>query len=324
MTPVTVAYIKAHAILFMGNTLNNFSEASSDFISLLDSHISICTERFLEMGYLIAIANCLGLLAYGSSSSILAKALSRTEENVGSVDVEMGQAAAHGHHPSEGPDEGIMFAYARELFVQTIDVTCQRVDDSNILSFIHVNMIFMVFLSQSPSALQLVSEHFPWASLVTMLNEVPRGYSVYARIESDGIPLPEENYARPTPEEFALRGLDFAEYYFPTGWFENHNIDDENMYMENRSLNRDYRTERILWLGRQLANRCAEISYSSSRHKFVVVHERDEAGDDDTDEDWSEDDDSDEDWSEDDDMKTDEQHKGAEGGGDTQEPRSLS
>jgi hypothetical protein len=293
MTPVTVAYIKAHAILFMGNTLNNFSEASSDFISLLDSHISICTERFLEMGYLIAIANCLGLLAYGSSSSILAKALSRTEENVGSVDVEMGQAAAHGHHPSEGPDEGIMFAYARELFVQTMDI-------------------------------KLVSEHFPWASLVTMLNEVPRGYSVYARIESDGIPLPEENYARPTPEEFALRGLDFAEYYFPTGWFENHNIDDENMYMENRSLNRDYRTERILWLGRQLANRCAEISYSSSRHKFVVVHERDEAGDDDTDEDWSEDDDSDEDWSEDDDMKTDEQHKGAEGGGDTQEPRSLS
>jgi hypothetical protein len=86
------------------------------------------------------------------------------------------------------------------------------------------------------------------------------------------------------------------------------------MYMENRSLNRDYRTERILWLGRQLANRCAEISYNSSRHKFVVVHERDEAGDDDTDEDWSEDDD----------MKTDEQHEGAEGGEDTQELRSLS
>jgi hypothetical protein len=265
MTPVTIAYIKAHAILFMGNTLEGFGEASSEFIGLLDSHISRCTQRFLEMGYLIAVANCLALLAYGSSSSILAKALSGTEETVGDVDVEMGDAAAQGR-----PSEATKFANARNLFVQSVDINCQRVGDPNILSFLHVTMIFMVYLSRSPAALQLLSEHFPWASLVTMLNGLARFYHTYPRIENDDIPILEKNDARPTPEEFALRGLDFAEFYLPAGWFENPNIEDENMSKEDPSMNTDYRPERILWLGRQLANRCREITYVSTEHKFVV------------------------------------------------------
>jgi hypothetical protein len=96
MTPVTIAYIKAHAILFMGNTLDGYNEAYTEFVSLLDRHISRCTQRFLEMGYFIAIANCLALLAYGASDSILAKALSKSEEGVGKVDIEMDDGAPGG------------------------------------------------------------------------------------------------------------------------------------------------------------------------------------------------------------------------------------
>lgn len=118
----------------------------------------------------------------------------------------------------------------------------------------------MVYLSKVPAALKLLSDHFPWASLVVMLNGLARFYHTYPRIESDEIPIAEDP-ARPTPEEFALRGLDFAEYYFPKDWFENKNIEDENMYKEDLSMNTDYRPEHILWRGRQLANRCPEIRY---------------------------------------------------------------
>lgn len=90
MTPVTIAYFKAHAILFLGNTLIDFSEASPEFISLLDSHISKCTLRFLGMGYLIAIVNCLALLAYGSSGSAPARASPDAEEPNGNDEVEVG------------------------------------------------------------------------------------------------------------------------------------------------------------------------------------------------------------------------------------------
>jgi hypothetical protein len=249
----------------MGNTSDDYNEACTEFISLLDGHISRCTQRFLEMGYLIAIANCLALLAYGASDSILAKALSGSEESVESLDVEMDDGASKGP-----PSEAQKFAHARELFVQTIDINCQRVGDPNILSFIHVTLIFMDYLSRFSTALKLLSDHFPWASLVVMLNGLARFYHTYPRIESDEIPIVEKNDARPTPEEFALRGLDFAEDYFPADWFKNPNIEDENMYKEDPSMNTDYRPERILWLGRKLANRCSEISYHPTEHKFTV------------------------------------------------------
>ena len=216
------------------------------------------------MGYLIAIVNCLALLAYGASEGILAKTLSATCGNIGSIDIEMDDFATAGP-----PSEAQKFAMARHLFVHAIDINCQRVGDPNILSFIHITLIFMVHLSHFPATMGLISNYFPWTQLILMLNGLIQFYHTYPRIESDNTPIPEKNDARPTPEEFALRGLDFAESYFPEDWFKNPNIDDENMYKEDPSMNMDYCPECILWLGRQLAKQCQEITYDSAKHEFI-------------------------------------------------------
>jgi hypothetical protein len=75
-------------------------------------------------------------------------------------------------------------------------------------------------------------------------------------------PIPEENDFRPTPEEFAVRGLERASNYFPPDWFENKNIEEENQYKEDASMNTDYRPERILWLGCWLAKTGKWFAYN--------------------------------------------------------------
>jgi hypothetical protein len=42
-----------------------------------------------------------------------------------------------------------------------------------------------------------------------------RFYHFYPRIEGGKLPIPEKNDFRPTPEEFAMRGLEWAASYFP-------------------------------------------------------------------------------------------------------------
>jgi hypothetical protein len=118
--------------------------------------------------------------------------------------------------------------------------------------------------------MKLFERVFPWQSLVTMLNALLRFYYTYPRIESDVQPVPEKNDFRPSPEEFASRGLFWTAGYFLPGWFRNKNIEDENQYKEDASMNTEYRPERILWLGCQLAKADTWIGYNNTEHQFFL------------------------------------------------------
>ena len=100
------------------------------------------------------------------------------------------------------------FKEAVQLFVQTLNVNCERLGDPNVLSFLHVTLIFLLHVSRFPIAMRLLEREISWVSLVRMLNSLLRFYHFYTRIEGDELPIPEKNDFRPTPEEFALRGLD--------------------------------------------------------------------------------------------------------------------
>jgi hypothetical protein len=248
---VITAFVKVHAILFMQKSQENFSPTLIELSTNLDNHIGRVTQKYLEQGYYIAISNCLALLGFGLPSGILINALCDSD------------------HPDikETPPtetDSIIFEGAKQTFTKTVDIHLQRVGDPNILSFLHVTMVFMVHLSYSVKALSLLEAVFPWQALVTMLNTLLRFYSNYHRIEGDLIPVPEKNDFRPTPEEFALRGMFWTVRYFIP------DIEDENQYKEDASMNTEYRPERILWLGCQLAKSGRWICYSKADHKFSV------------------------------------------------------
>jgi hypothetical protein len=263
--PMGTAYVKLHAILFKQNTREGFSANLAKFFTLLDSHIGRVTQKYLEQGYYIAISNCLALLGYGDPENVLLKILAISKESTEFSDTHMSKPTVSRAATFEG---------ARQLFVQTVDINLQRVGDPNILSFLHITLIFMFHLTHAPKALAFLENEFPWKSLVTMLNALLRFHYHYSHLESAEPPEPEKKDFRPSPEEFAVRGLFWTVHYFKEDFFENRNIEDENTYKEDASMNTEYRPERILWLGYQLAKPGAQISYSHANHKFFVADAR--------------------------------------------------
>jgi len=261
---VITAFVKVHAILFARKSQESFTATLVELSSHLDGHIGRVTQKYLEQGYYIAISNILALLENGLPNAVLIKALSEADA-AESTDTKMSGTSIEADN-----NNALVFEGARQLFVQTVEIHLQRVGDPNILSFLHVTMVFMVYVSYSDAAMKLLDASFPWKELVTMLNTLLRFYHNYSRIESDLLPVPDKNDFRPTPEEFALRGLFWTVRYFIPGWFRNKNIEDENQYKEDASMNTDYRPERILWLGCQLAKSGMWICYNREIHKFFM------------------------------------------------------
>ena len=261
---VITAYVKIHAFFYMRNDRESFYESLAEFISPLDGHISRVTQRFLEQGYYIGISNCFALLSYGSPDGLLSKALSIP--NLGQI----ASTNMTANDYTESPAEIILFKEALQLFVQTLEINCKRVGDPNVLSFLHVTLVFLVFISQFPHAMGLLGNEIHWETLVSMLNTLLWFYHFCPRIEGDKVPIPEKNYFRPAPEEFAMRGLEWASSYFPPGWFGNKNITEENKYKEDASMNSDYRPERILWLGHRLAKLEKWFAYNDEDHNFFI------------------------------------------------------
>lgn len=70
------------------------------------------------------------------------------------------------------------------------------------------------------------------------------------------------------PEDFAMRGLVWSDYFAPT-WIPSHSIpdDDDDWYVEREKSIRDGRRERILWLASRLANLQDPALYDQASHK---------------------------------------------------------
>ena len=204
------------------------------------------------------------MLGNGLPDAVLVKALSEADAS------EIIDAGMSGTSIEVDNTDAVVFEGARQLIVQTVEIHLQRVGDPNIMSFLHVTMVWMGFVSYSANAMKLLEASFPWKELVTTLNTLLRFYHNYPRIEGNLLPVPDKNDFRPTPEEFALRGLFWTVCYLIPGWLRNKNIEDENQYKENASMNTDYRLERILWLGCQLAQSRKWICYSHEDHKFSM------------------------------------------------------
>lgn len=84
-------------------------------------------------------------------------------------------------------------------------------------------------------------------------------------------PPPRRDDEKPLPEDWSLRGLLWAEYNFPQGWFANmDSIDDDETLMETPST-RLTRKERVLWMACRLATYKTWIVYDDATHQFSVT-----------------------------------------------------
>lgn len=124
-----------------------------------------------------------------------------------------------------------------------------RFADPNILPYLHTVLVFYRYLA-----------YFPLAMRIQRKSEFPR---------------PEGQLPRPLPEDFALRGLFWTceqpnvGPYFPSDWFSNHTIEEDEKYDEFASM-ADERRERILWLSVSIAQHKKWLLYDENLHRFSV------------------------------------------------------
>jgi hypothetical protein len=266
LPPLDTAFVKAHGLLFTSKDVAKFELAVKEFLGLLDNQIGRVTRKFMEQGYHIAVANSVAMLGFASEDNILLKAI--TPSATDDSDVHMDRAATNDTSASIAS-----FKNAQRLSNSTLEIILQRRGDPNVLPFVHVTLVFIYYMSRHPEAMSLLQAQFPWKLLSAMLNALLEVYGTGSYIENDAFPLPEMNDVRPFPEDFAMRGLLWAENYFPDQWFTNGKVEEGEKYHEYACMT-DPRKERILWLARRIANpSCSWIIYEGGKFSHRVLPE---------------------------------------------------
>lgn len=262
LPPLDTAFIRAHGHLFTNRTMERFEPAVQEFLALLDSHIGRVTKKFMEQGCHIAVSNNVAMLGFASKENPLMKAIAPSSEEK-AADADMDDAL------DESSPSMTTFKHAQNLSNAALEIVLQRIGDPNVLPFIHVSLVFMFRMSHFSGAMDLLAPAFPWQSLAIMLNTLLKSCKSLGRIEDKKFPLPEKDDVRPFPEDFGIRGLLWAEKYFPEKWFLNEKTDEEEKYHELPSMF-EQRKERILWLACRIADAGPWINFDVSKPEFSV------------------------------------------------------
>jgi hypothetical protein len=117
----------------------------------------------------------------------------------------------------------------------------------------------------------LSPDRLDWSALAGFLNHVAKSFPISSRTESfasgetfptDGVPL---------LEDYMIRGLVWAQYYFAKDWFKNIEDDDGSRCLEDDSK-RQHRAARVQYLGMILAADSNHLRYDRvARHFSTVV-----------------------------------------------------
>ncbi|KAH0423724.1 hypothetical protein CcaCcLH18_11975 [Colletotrichum camelliae] len=248
---VDVAFVRAHGALFSGRS-QELAPFVDKFIDSLDLHIGRTTRRWMESGYYIGIALGCSLLEYGSESNILMRSIkARSKQRV--------EAFA----PSQ------KFLDALDFTSRTHDVVFRRFGDPSVYPYLHVTLSFLYYFSRYP-AFTYIESKIPWKLILLMLNALAGLCLDFGKIEDEGFP-PKQS-PRPLPDDFAQRGLLWAEKYYPDNWFAAAEIDYEEKYSEEASMMEE-RQDRCLWLGRRIAVLISGrwLTYDENLRQFSVA-----------------------------------------------------
>ena len=255
-------FVKVHASLFTGKQFDTITESTKEFTSLLDSYIGRVTRKYVEQGYYIAVANSVALLNFGADDNPLNRCIAASRGEDGKDSTSPAQ---------ETPSRAIeTFEKARELNHQTLAITLERIGDPNVLPYLHVTLVFMLHMGQFGGAVDLLAHTFPWEALSRFLNTLIGAPSAQHGVgPSMKFPVPDADDLRPFPEDWAMCGLLWTEKYFPSNWFSNPKIEDEEKYHEKPSMTSE-RKDRILYIACTLANSSFsnELKYDEATRRF--------------------------------------------------------
>jgi hypothetical protein len=134
-----------------------------------------------------------------------------------------------------------------------------------------VELAYLWSLAHVPDALQYVQGHVPFEGLVGFLNTLGRSGVDESRVIGDDFPQQLSGTGRQLPEDFPMRGLLWAQHYYPAAFFQGQVVDEDERTLDLPS-HAAPRAERCLWLGYQLARvSCHDktnVSYTANNVKL--------------------------------------------------------
>ncbi|KAK2594706.1 hypothetical protein QQS21_007556 [Conoideocrella luteorostrata] len=278
LEPVDAAFVRANGIFFSGKDVNQLEPSMKQFLHLLDSRIGREHGNWLESGYQVAISLSCLLMGFGNKSNLLMQALPGQKEDL-DAPITDNTEATEGSNSEEMPDSkstpavdpNSLFETAISFSAQTYKIIIKRWGDKNTLPCLHSMLVFYLFLAEHPEAMKYLEDSFPWKLTSVLLNYLLRTCDSALRIDTTEFPGPEKKEPPyPLPEDYAMRGLVYAEDYFPRDWFDNDKIDEDEKYFEPASTV-GRRCERILWIGRMISRHRKWLLWDGETRQFQVT-----------------------------------------------------
>ena len=257
-------FIKAHGLLFSGVSTSKHEAAGRQTENgLLDNYIGLVTSKFKEMGVCVMNINIGAILDYGAfrhkdlSKSVILLAY----KGVHHSNTADGRVVAHppsqrifdlngrGKSHSQLPpppiefliesltrnelQSSVAFIYqASKLTFSMLAISLRRLGDRNVYPLVHVSLVFLFSLAGVDKAMKYVEQDVPWAEICSFLNSLARPDTLTSRVWPTDFPRPGNAFARPLPEDFAIRGQLYTQGFFPDTWVSDAMIDGEERSLE--------------------------------------------------------------------------------------------
>ncbi|KAH8180159.1 est1 DNA/RNA binding domain-containing protein [Sarocladium implicatum] len=258
---VDAAFVRVLGVVFTGKTLRRELIAwTNEFLSELDGHIGRSGRRWIESGYFIGISLSCSLLGFGDEKNVLMRTIKQKPEE---TDVTMEETPAETSSREK-------FETALSFAIQTWSIVIRRWGDLNVLGCHHTMLVLLLHMSRYPAAMAYIEDKIPWKLISVMLNYLLETTEYRPKLEAsemeDAFKAPANDSHRPLPDDYALRGLIYAEEYLPKSMFPE-DLDEDEKYIELSSM-ADDRVKRILWIGCKIARARTWLIWDAAEGRF--------------------------------------------------------
>lgn len=175
-------------------------------------------------------------------------------------------------------DAGLVEDYATnlvDLAIELLEHACYS-EHPDALSHMFVWLVYLLYTADQP-AWTKIEKLIPWASLAFAITKQTKSVLFTAdTFELQQLPvISHENLPGVLPEDSVLRGSVFALPVWPESCLREVEIDDEDetLLMSSSTQLHAVHSERILWLGRRLAQRCENLAYDPCSHQFSSLED---------------------------------------------------
>ncbi|KPM41724.1 hypothetical protein AK830_g4819 [Neonectria ditissima] len=260
-------FLQAHAILFAQRDYENFEGVMESFVQCLEGDQSqIEVKPFISSRHPLALITCNSIVGYGDESRFLLRLKTESDLTCGTE--------ATGNDDIETHTAQLKQLDHACTLAERIDTTLMlRVGDPDILEYLHVRLIFMLQMARNPSAMTYLSKRFPWDLAAMCLNAIAMSIPPTETFSTESFPKLIDEDGHVLSEDWEMRGLFWTENYFPEDWFTG----EADFYSAVDGYKQPapamYREQRVLFVGRCLAQSLAPLLFDPELNSFISTLE---------------------------------------------------